>query len=552
MGGDMQNDLLKDGRVFPSNFGPMRDADGNARVTGPCGDTMEFWIRGRDGQVSRVTYITDGCAHSIISGSAAGLLTEGKAAGEAARIGQEDVLAAVGGLPEESRHCALLAATALKAAVADYIRRNDLDVEGKCDAECGECGKEDCGARTLGPGEESGELAERQAMRRRMSKVRHKLLVLSGKGGVGKSTIAVNLAVSLSLAGKRTGLLDVDMHGPSVPGMLLAKNAQVHVDGKTIFPLEAEGLKVMSIGFFLRNPDDAVIWRGPMKIGVIKQFLRDVEWGDLDYLVIDSPPGTGDEPLSVCQLIQDADGAVIVTTPQDVATADVRKSINFCKTLKLPILGVIENMSGFACPNCGQATEIFKAGGGERMAGEMGVPFLGRIPIDPAIGIACDDGKPYVRNYARTETAKAFENVVSRIAAGLNKADTSCPSGQDKPIQAKESVMRIAIPIADGKLSMHFGHCDKFCIVEADVKAGKALNSKEVDAPAHQPGLLPKWLAEQGVQVVIAGGMGQRALALFAERNIEVFVGAPAESPDYLVARYLDGSLKSGDNVCDH
>jgi Mrp family chromosome partitioning ATPase len=162
-----------------------------------------------------------------------------------------------------------------------------------------------------------------------------------------------------------------------------------------------------------------------MKMGVIKQFLKDVEWGELDYLVIDSPPGTGDEPLSVCQLIEDADGAVVVTTPQDVATADVRKCISFCQTLNLPVLGVVENMSGFVCPQCGCPTDIFKTGGGESMATEMGVPFLGRIPIDPAIGKACDDGRPYVHHYARTETARAFERILVPILCLSNEQGTN-------------------------------------------------------------------------------------------------------------------------------
>jgi Mrp family chromosome partitioning ATPase len=154
-----------------------------------------------------------------------------------------------------------------------------------------------------------------------------------------------------------------------------------------------------------------------MKAGVIKQFLSDVEWGDLDYLVIDSPPGTGDEPLSICQLLKNPDGAVVVTTPQDVAVADVRKSINFCKQLEIPVLGVVENMSGFVCPKCGELTQIFKTGGGEKMAGEMNVPFLGRIPIDPAIGEACDSGNPFIYYHGHTETGKAFEHIIEPILA---------------------------------------------------------------------------------------------------------------------------------------
>jgi Mrp family chromosome partitioning ATPase len=171
----------------------------------------------------------------------------------------------------------------------------------------------------------------------------------------------------------------------------------------------------MSIGLLLRSREEAVIWRGPMKMGVIRQFLKDVEWGDLDFLVIDSPPGTGDEPLSVCQLVGEGAGAVVVTTPQEVATADVRRSIGFCRSLNLPVLGVIENMSGFVCPRCGEVTEIFASGGGERLAAETGVPFLGKIPIDPAVSAACDQGRPYVHAFAGSETAQAFARAAAPI-----------------------------------------------------------------------------------------------------------------------------------------
>jgi ATP-binding protein involved in chromosome partitioning len=264
------------------------------------------------------------------------------------------------------------------------------------------------------PGDDMDAFLNQNTLHERLKKIRHKVLVLSGKGGVGKSTVAVNLAASLSAAGKRVGLLDVDIHGPSVPKMLHLENTKVEMTESGIVPLEKDGLKVMSLGFLIPNPDDAVIWRGPVKIGVIEQFLRDVNWGELDYLIIDSPPGTGDEPLSVCQLVKNPDGAVIVTTPQDVATSDVRRSITFCHRLELPVLGVVENMSGFVCPKCGEITNIFKTGGGERMAHDMGVPFLGRIPLDPAVDEAGDAGQPFVRN-TRTETAKIFEEIAAPI-----------------------------------------------------------------------------------------------------------------------------------------
>ncbi|MFH1709259.1 MAG: iron-sulfur cluster carrier protein MrpORP [Planctomycetota bacterium] len=388
---------------------------------------------------------------------------------------------------------------------------------------------------------------EEQALRERMGRIRQTIMVMSGKGGVGKSTVAVNIAIALALAGKRTGLLDVDIHGPSIPKMLNIEGAAVRIDANTIHPVETAGLKVMSIGLLLRDRDDAVIWRGPMKMGAIKQFLKDVEWGDLDYLVIDAPPGTGDEPLSVCQLVPRGAGAVIVTTPQDVAVADVRRSVSFCHQLHMPVLGVVENMSGFTCPKCGEVTAIFKTGGGERMALDMGVPFLGRIPIDPRLGAACDAGRPFVYHFAQTETARALERVIAPLLA---LAGTTA----EQPLVdvVKEQVMRIALPVTDGKLCMHFGHCDKFVLIDVDPKTKKTVKKSEVDAPEHQPGLLPPWLAERGVNVVIAGGMGGRAQGLFAEAGIKVVVGAPAETPEKLVGAYLAGTLVSGTNVCDH
>jgi ATP-binding protein involved in chromosome partitioning len=265
-----------------------------------------------------------------------------------------------------------------------------------------------------------------QVLRRRLAMIDHKVLVLSGKGGVGKSTVAVNLAVWLSMQGKRVGLLDVDLHGPSVPGMLGLKGSPIQKGEDGILPVAIGDLSVMSIGFFLRSEDEAVIWRGPRKMGAIKQLLEEVEWGRLDYLVVDAPPGTGDEPLSVCQLIEGADGAVIVTTPQEVALSAVRKSIGFCRQLGLPVIGVVENMSGFVCPKCGERAEIFKTGGGERMAHEMDVPFLGRIPIDPGLALACDDGVPFVQRFAQSATAKAltsiFAPVLSRVGSRMPDA----------------------------------------------------------------------------------------------------------------------------------
>jgi ATP-binding protein involved in chromosome partitioning len=249
-----------------------------------------------------------------------------------------------------------------------------------------------------------------------MSQIKHKIIVLSGKGGVGKSTVAANLAMSLSLNDNRVGLLDIDIHGPSIPKLLNLEGRPLGLHNNKMIPVSlSENLQVMSIGFLLQHSDDAVVWRGPMKYNVIKQFLQDVEWGDLDFLVIDSPPGTGDEPLTVCQLLSDADGAIVVTTPQEVALADVRKSIDFCRKLKLPVLGVVENMSGFVCPHCGKVTDIFKRGGGEQMAQQMAVPFLGQIPLDPQVAQSGDEGKPFIYHYSRTSTTEKFKEILQKI-----------------------------------------------------------------------------------------------------------------------------------------
>lgn len=286
--------------------------------------------------------------------------------------------------------------------------------------DCDKSSCSSCGSRTTCSGipeapPRAETVPEDQKLQHRMGRIRRKIMVMSGKGGVGKSTVATNLAVHLMLAGQRVGLLDVDIHGPSIPQMLHLDHARVVGDGEALLPLEYSGLKVMSIGFLLPNADDPVVWRGPMKMTVIRQFLEDVAWGDLDCLIVDLPPGTGDEPLSVCQLAAPVDGAVIVTTPQRISTSDVRRSIRFCQKTDIPVLGVVENMSGFVCPKCGETTHVFKTGGGETMAAEMGVPFFGRVPLDPRIGLASDDGVPFICNQAPAESVKTFDRIVAAI-----------------------------------------------------------------------------------------------------------------------------------------
>ncbi|TFG69834.1 MAG: ATP-binding protein [Methanomassiliicoccus sp.] len=258
--------------------------------------------------------------------------------------------------------------------------------------------------------EKSGNSAEEN-----LRGVKHKIIVMSGKGGVGKSTVAVNLAAGLAKKGRKVGLLDADMHGPSVPKMLGLPNLPLNIDenGKIVPAMFGSSIKVVSIAFLLKDTDSPVIWRGPVKMGAIKQFLEEVSWGELDYLIVDLPPGTGDEPLSVAQLVPSPDGTIIVTTPQDVALLSVRKSINFAKAVGLRTLGLVENMYGLQCPHCGKEIKLFEDGGVERAVKDMSIPILGKLPIDPEIAKSGDDGKPFAGG--SNGISKAFEPITDRI-----------------------------------------------------------------------------------------------------------------------------------------
>ena len=402
-------------RSLPAGFGPLKGASANARVTGPCGDTMEFWLMIRDSRIVRATFTTDGCGASIASGAAAARLAEGKTLGEAAGLTPQQVETAVGRLPADHKHCPVLALDTLRAALEEHQRTAAPAAEPKAPS----CAETDRSKPQAPPPVDP-------VLRDRLQAIRQKILVLSGKGGVGKSTVAANLAMSLALAGCEVGLLDVDIHGPSIPKLMGLEGEHCRPAAEpgglqpvTIIPR----LKVMSIGFLLQSPRDAVIWRGPLKYKVIEQFLRDVVWGNLDVLVIDSPPGTGDEPLSIAQLVGRPAGAIVVTTPQDVAVADVRRSITFCQQAHLQVLGVVENMSGFVCPHCGKTTDLFKAGGGAALAQEMGVPFLGKIPLDPQVVDSGDAGTPFVQRFADSPTAHAFAEIVRPILSNLRPGE---------------------------------------------------------------------------------------------------------------------------------
>jgi len=258
-------------------------------------------------------------------------------------------------------------------------------------------------------------------LKKSLARIKHKIVVMSGKGGVGKSTVTVNLATALAMRGYEVGVLDADIHGPNIPKMLNIEHEDVMSDEDGLMPvLVPPHMKVMSMAFLLQDPDTPIVWRGPIKMGALRQFVAEVKWGDLDFLVVDLPPGTGDEPLTIAQLLEDADGAIIVTTPQDVALLDSRKSVTFAQALKLPILGIVENMSGLICPHCHNTIDLFKVGGGERAAEQMGVPFLGRIPLDPNVVLGGDDGFPIVLKDKSNPASKAFDEMVDQILEKVN------------------------------------------------------------------------------------------------------------------------------------
>ncbi len=280
-------------------------------------------------------------------------------------------------------------------------------VKESCDGSCESCGERSTCADPRAQDETSI----------RMGRIKHKIVVGSGKGGVGKSTVTVNLAVALKRRGYSVGIMDADITGPCIPKLMGIEDKKVRPGEEGIEPVDADGVKVISMALLLESRDSAVVWRGPMKMGALKQFLTEVNWGDLDFLLVDLPPGTSDEPISAVQLIQDLDGAIIVTTPQEVALLDSRKAVNMFLMMKVPVLGIVENMSGLRCPRCGEIIEVFKTGGGEKAARELDVDFLGSIPLDPEIGRLGDKGVAFEGQ--KTDAGEAFEKIVSEILQKL-------------------------------------------------------------------------------------------------------------------------------------
>ena len=294
-------------------------------------------------------------------------------------------------------------------------------------------------------GQQEKEAHAQEKLRSNLSHIKHRIMVMSGKGGVGKSSVATNLAVALSQDGLNVGILDADIHGPNIPKMLGIEFQHVENFGKGMIPVEVfPNLKVISMAFFIGDRDNPVVWRGPLKHSAISQFLGEVEWGPLDFLVVDLPPGTGDEPLSVAHLIKNVDGAVIVTTPQDVALLDSRKAVTFSRLLSIPVIGIVENMSGLECPHCHKEIPLFKTGGGEKAARDMKVPFLGRIPIDPEMVTDCDRGMPFVMAHPGSEATRAFKEIadICKEYVGFKEIERKIEMGKSPYHFQKQEVKR--------------------------------------------------------------------------------------------------------------
>ncbi|MBM4284300.1 MAG: ATP-binding protein [Deltaproteobacteria bacterium] len=367
---------------------------------------------------------------------------------------------------------------------------------------------------------------EEQAISRTLRHIRHKILVMSGKGGVGKSSVAVALALSLARRGHQVGLMDVDLHGPNVLRMLGLKDPLDLGAGQFRLPPEVlHNLKVISIEALMRNRELAVIWRGPLKHQLIRQFLTEIQWGFLDYLVIDAPPGTGDEPMSVAQTIPEAQ-ALIVTTPQEISLADVRKSINFCQKVNLNLLGLVENMSGYSCPHCGKELPLFKKGGGERTAQTFNVPFLGALPFDPQVVEAADQG----RLLELSEEQSVFFNALRPLVTYLTKVLP--PTSRQEP-----GVLCFAVPVADGRAAPRFSQSSRFALIT--VKDGQVAGQELLDTPP-ELAEFPVWLERLGVTHVLAADLGQGAREVFKRKGIEVAAPEGAERPEEAVQQYLN------------
>lgn len=372
-----------------------------------------------------------------------------------------------------------------------------------------------------------------------INKMKHKIVVMSGKGGVGKSTVSVNLAYYLASQGNKVGLLDVDVHGPSVAKMTGIEGVRLKANEngqpEPIKVPNQENLYVVTVASMLESPDDPVIWRGPAKNGVIRQFLDEICWPELDFLIVDCPPGTGDEPLSVIQTIDDVSGTVIVSTPQQVALLDVRKSLKFAELLNIPVLGIVENMSGFVCPCCGETVDIFKTDGTLETAKDFATEVLGKIPLDPQVVNATDSGKPYVTSYAETTAGKAMAQIGKKV---MDKAEEL----------AKREIV-VAIPSENGVLNTHFGHTKYFTLFTIKQKA--VIGEEEIPVIEGSHADVIAWLKnDKKVEVIIAGGMGEEAANICRSFGMKLFRGTGEGKCSIIIQLYLNKNLTDREGTC--
>jgi ATP-binding protein involved in chromosome partitioning len=371
-----------------------------------------------------------------------------------------------------------------------------------------------------------------------LEQIRHKILVMSGKGGVGKSSIAVTLALTLARRGFAVGLLDVDLHGPNVLRMLGLGEPLGLIHGQYNLPADLyHHLKIVSIEAMMKNREAAVIWRGSLKHKLIRQFLSEIEWGPLDFLIIDAPPGTGDEIITVARAIPEA-RALIVTTPQEISLADVRKSINFCHKVDLHLLGVVENMGHIICPHCGKTQPLFRSAGGGQSVQSLGLHLINSLPFDPQVVEAADAGRLIDLDTSRSPFFQALNQVVDSILTTVGQTEPH------KQLEAQEpGISKFAIPVQDGQLSPQFGQSRQFSLIT--VKENHIIDHIEASPPDFKPGILPAWLDRQGVTHIIAFDMGEQARKFFQRKGISVITGVPALSPQTLVEQYLANQLQA-------
>lgn len=369
-----------------------------------------------------------------------------------------------------------------------------------------------------------------------LSRIKKVIGVMSGKGGVGKSLVTSMLAVMMNRRGHQTAILDADITGPSIPKAFgIHDRATGNQQG--LLPIcSATGIKIMSINLLLENDTDPVVWRGPLLAGTVKQFWTDVIWGDVDFMFIDMPPGTGDVPLTVFQSLP-VDGIIIVTSPQELVSMIVSKAVKMAEMMGIPVVGLVENMAYFKCPDCGREHSVFGESHIEKIAQQYNLEILARLPVEPGIAAACDGG---LIEYYKGDWP---DNVAERLAG----------SEQSTAIRAEKEEgdrLKIAVASEGGMVTQHFGHCESFEVFDSVNR--QIIDSQSVPNPGHRPGFLPNFLNDLGVNVIISGGMGAGAIDIFNEKNIEVITGAQGDAR-VAAELYLKGMLKSTGAVChDH